>query len=193
MPQDDFELPLFPLSAHLLPGGIMALRIFEPRYVNMVKAACAEQSGFGICMLNASGDKAKNTHIFSVGTYAEVVDFDLLEDGLLGIQVSGQRSFEILNIHTQSDGLRVGLCRWLSEWPSTVVDKHFEPISNQLQAVFSEYDELRNQYPQPRFDEPIWVLSRWLELLPIEPKIKQQFIAQRDCSKVIHFLSNLVL
>ena len=54
------RFPLFPLSAHLLPEGRMALRIFEPRYVRMVKQACAANSGFVMCMLNASGDKETN-------------------------------------------------------------------------------------------------------------------------------------
>ena len=58
-----FDIPLFPLSAHLLPGGGMSLRIFEPRYTRMIKQACASDSGFGICMLNSKGDKDKNEKV----------------------------------------------------------------------------------------------------------------------------------
>ena len=92
----------------------MALRIFEPRYVRMVKEACANQAGFGICMFNVKGDKERNQHIFPVGTYAEVIDFDLLDDGLLGITVEGKSCFQIEQIHTQDDALRVGQCSWIS-------------------------------------------------------------------------------
>ena len=92
------RFPLFPLSAHLLPEGRMALRIFEPRYVRMVKQACAENKGFVMCMLNANGDKNLNEHIHKIGTYAQVVDFDMLDDGLLGIKVAGSHLVEVSSI-----------------------------------------------------------------------------------------------
>ena len=93
-------LPLFPLSAHILPQGRMALRIFEPRYVRMVKNACATQTGFGVCMLNAKGDKERNEHIHVVGTHVKVIDFDMLDDGLLGITVEGDKCFNIEQVVT---------------------------------------------------------------------------------------------
>jgi Lon protease-like protein len=87
--------PLFPLSAHILPEGRMALRIFEPRYIRMVKDACRLNEGFVICMLNSKGQKEDNTHIFPTGTYCKVIDFDVLEDGLLGITVEGLKCVSI--------------------------------------------------------------------------------------------------
>ena len=59
----------------------MSLKIFEPRYVRLVKEACAADTGFGICMLNAQGNRDRNEHIYPVGTFVKVVDFNLLEGG----------------------------------------------------------------------------------------------------------------
>jgi uncharacterized protein len=92
------NIPLFPLSAHLLPGGHMALRIFEPRYVRMVKEACAGNGYFVLCMLNSRGDQTSNEHIFPIGTLCKIVDFDLLDDGLLGINVEGVCCVSVGNI-----------------------------------------------------------------------------------------------
>lgn len=188
----NLTLPLFPLSAHLLPGGRLPLRIFEPRYVRMVKDACANNTGFGICMLNARGSKELNTHIFPIGTYARVVDFDLLADGLLGITVEGERCFKILDIKTEKDELRVGECEWLSAWNLPPGEELFSPINERLVEIFEKYQDLKNLYDTPHFDDPIWVIYRWLELLPVNAEQKQQLLQNKDCVKALNFLTQLV-
>lgn len=187
-----FNLPLFPLSAHILPGGVMALRIFEPRYIRMVKQACANQTGFIICMYNAKGDKSTNQHIFPVGTYVTVEDFDLLEDGLLGITVKGHRCVYIDSVETEYDELRIGTCRWQDNWSCTFPVDQIQPMDQRLREIFEKYPEVKSLYPQPEFDNPIWVIYRWLELLPVNAERKQQFLTQKDCSTALEFLSQLV-
>lgn len=189
---NSFTIPLFPLSAHILPGGRMSLRIFEPRYVRMVKEACANQTGFGICMLNSQGDKEKNQHIHPVGTYVTVEDFDLLEDGLLGITVQGHRCFSIKTIVTEHDGLRSGECHWLENWSSSKEELKIEPMDSRLKEIFEKYPEVRTLYKTPEFDNPIWVIYRWLELIPVNAEQKQQFLKQNDCSTALEYLSQLV-
>jgi Lon protease-like protein len=187
-----FELPLFPLSAHLLPGGRMALRIFEPRYVRMIKEACSSDSGFGICMVNAQGDKEKNEHIYSIGTYAKVIDFDLLDNGFLGVTVEGHRCFNISAITSESDGLRVGQCQWSDVWTEQSAEHSISPIDERLMEIFDNYPELKSLYQNPKFKDPIWVIYRWLELLPVDAEKKQQLVQQKDYLKALNFLTELV-
>lgn len=186
------KLPLFPLSAHLLPGGRMSLRIFEPRYVRMVKQACAQNSGFVLCMLNAQGDKETNEHIYPIGTYAEVIDFDMLDDGLLGIKVAGQYAVEVKNISTEPDGLRVGSCERIQPWCCDITSEQIAPMDERLKEIFERYADLGAMYDKPNFDDPIWVIHRWLELLPVDAKQKQHFLVQKDCKKLLNYLSALV-
>lgn len=190
--QEVFSTPLFPLSAHLLPGGRMALRIFEPRYVRMVKEACAAQSGIGICMQDCNGDKSLNEHICSIGTYAEIEDFTLLDDGLLGITVKGLRCFSIDSIMTEDDGLRRGECAWLESWPVDVAIEQISPIDKRLKEVFDKYPEVSDLYPETHFDDPLWVVYRWLEILPVKVEHKQEFLKQNDCGKAVEYLSHLL-
>ena len=185
-------VPLFPLSAHLLPGGKLPLRIFEPRYVTMVKDACANNSGFGICMLNPQGDIGSNKHIFPIGTYAKVVDFDLLPDGMLGITVEGMYCFNILAIQTEKNGLRIGECEVLHEWQASADTSVLGALTERLQEIFDKYPELQSLHPLPRFDDPIWVIYRWLELLPIEPKEKQALLTHKEHVKALEFLTQLI-
>ncbi|GGW85689.1 LON peptidase substrate-binding domain-containing protein [Alteromonas halophila] len=189
---NESELPLFPLSAHLLQGGRMSLRIFEPRYIRMVKHACASGRGFVMCMLNATGDKNKNEHIYSIGTYAEVIDFDLLEDGLLGIKVAGIHSVEVSNIRTEFDGLRIGDCSPIQPWNCDITPQQIAPMDERLKEIFEQYHELGAMYDAPDFDNPVWVMQRWLELLPVDARQKQHFLQQQDCKKLMNYLSALI-
>ncbi|RUO38845.1 peptidase S16 [Aliidiomarina shirensis] len=109
MSQNDVKkIGLFPLTAHILPGGRMQLRVFEPRYMRLVRESLRNQQGFGLCMLNPNGDLTTNQHIYSVGTLVKVIDFESLDDGYLGITIVGEQLFDIQSIVTEKDGLRVG-------------------------------------------------------------------------------------
>tara|TARA_R110000868_G_scaffold59891_3_gene183629 strand:+ start:1867 stop:2439 length:573 start_codon:yes stop_codon:yes gene_type:complete len=186
------SVPLFPLSAHLLPGGRLALRIFEVRYVKMVKEACATNSGFGICMLNAKGDTISNQHILPIGTYAKVVDFDLLSDGMLGVTVEGLNCFTINSIETQKDGLRIGQCDAMPPWQLGENPLVMGSLNTGLQEIFDKYPELQNIYPNPLFTDPLWVIYRWLELMPIEAQQKQLLLGYKDHVKAFQFLTQLI-
>lgn len=170
----------------------MSLRIFEPRYIRMVKEVCANDSGLVICMLNAEGDPQTNQHIFPVGTFSQVIDFELLEDGLLGIKVAGLYTVEVSNIATESDGLRVGQCEKRDAWQCDVPAEQISPMVKKLKEVFERYSELESLYATTQFDNPTWVLYRWLELLPIDAKQKQYFLAQQNCKPLLNYLYTLM-
>ncbi|MFC4701807.1 LON peptidase substrate-binding domain-containing protein [Glaciecola siphonariae] len=186
------QAPLFPLSSHVLPEGRMALRIFEPRYTRMIKEVCKAGTGFVICMINNTGDKSNNTHIFPLGTYCHVIDFDVLEDGLLGVTIEGQYCVSISDIQTEFDGLRVGSFERCETWRCESNIEDLTPMNVRLQEVFDKYPEVSSLYETTKFDDPIWVVNRWLELLPVGAEQKQHFMAQQDCDKVVKYLSQLI-
>ncbi|GAB3034263.1 LON peptidase substrate-binding domain-containing protein [Bowmanella dokdonensis] len=186
------ELALFPLSAHILPGGRMQLRIFERRYIRMVREACAGRMHFGICMLNNKGDQERNQHIYPISTMVEVIDFTVLEDGLLGITVEAGRCVRIESIRTEPDGLRIGQCRWVDEWKWDAQPQSIQPIGQKLREIFQRFPEMNNLHTDPRFDDPLWVLFRWLEMLPVDAGYKQSLLQEKDCRKILRFLTQLV-
>lgn len=171
----------------------MALRIFEPRYVRMVKDACKNQTSFCICMYNSRGDKDKNQHIFPLGTLAHVVDFEMLEDGLLGITVEGSELVSIDQVETEKDGLRVGNVTSVNsqlslEAPSDGDNK----LVNRLMEIIESYPEISNLYPEPNFNDYNWVVCRWLELLPIRAEEKQKLLSAEDKSAIPGYLEQLL-
>jgi Lon protease-like protein len=186
------KMPLFPLSSHILPKGRMALRIFEPRYVRMVKEACANNMGFVICMLNSDGSKTDNSDIFELGTVCKVVDFDILDDGLLGVTVEGIECVTVSSIDTEDDGLRVGNCVPKANWTCENSIQELHPIDARLKEIFERYPEVSSLYQVTPFDDPLWVINRWIELLPLGAEQKQHFLLQQDCKAVFNYLSELI-
>ncbi|MBY5992584.1 LON peptidase substrate-binding domain-containing protein [Ferrimonas balearica] len=170
-------LPLFPLTSHLFPGGRLPLRIFEPRYVRMVKESFDRPHAFAMCMLDPSGDKASNTHIWPLATLVRVVDFDALDDGMLGITVEGVQKVEILSVDSETDGLRVGTVRPLPNWPEAPLDEAYLPLKEKLAEVYQSYPELGQLYSDPHWMDAAWLAQRWLEVVPLEAGQKQKLWA----------------
>lgn len=158
----------------------------------MVKEACANGRQFGICMLNPRGDKADNSHIFPIGTLVRVVDFDRLQDGLLGITVEGIECFVVQDIFTEQDELRAARCVSLNAWGTPLANANIVPLAERLKEVFSHYPDLSGLYERACFDDPQWVLFRWLELLPVAAEHKQQLLAAQDCGQMLHFLQQIM-
>ena len=106
-------LPLFPLNTVLFPGGPLRLRIFEPRYLDMVSRCMREDTGFGVALIVAGREAGGSAQTVEIGTLARIVDFEQLDDGLLGITARGERRFRIVHVHQESDGLNVCHVEWL--------------------------------------------------------------------------------
>ncbi|HBF45693.1 MAG TPA: peptidase S16, partial [Shewanella frigidimarina] len=101
----------------LLPQGYTQLRIFEPRYKRLVSESLKSGVGFGLCML---ADDKKT--ILPMGTLTQIIDFETLEDGLLGISVQGQKTFIINNVSVDSDGLKRADVSLIDSWPRDIIE-----------------------------------------------------------------------
>ncbi|HCD53950.1 MAG TPA: ATP-dependent protease, partial [Halieaceae bacterium] len=90
------ELPLFPLSAVLLPYGKMPLQIFEQRYLDLVRDCMKSGTDFGVVWIRRGEEvavKGSRQQLGDLGTLARIVDFDQLPNGLLGVTIEGRERF----------------------------------------------------------------------------------------------------
>ena len=99
------EVPIFALGTVLFPGGVLPLRIFEPRYLDMIKRCMANGTPFGVCSIKQGREVGQAAGIRDYGTLAHITDFDLLEDGLLGIEARGGERFEVISSEVRDDQL----------------------------------------------------------------------------------------
>ena len=184
-------LPLFPLNTILLPGGVLALRIFERRYVDMVRHSLRENSGFGIVSIREGLEAGGAAKPYECGTFARIVDFDQLQGGLLGVTAKGERRFRILNTQVQSDGLLTGEVEWLPEEVTVALPDEYQFFQRVLRQLLPQLGTAGRHLEQ-QFDEASWVSGRAVELLPLALDVKQKFLEMNDPLERLQELKPLV-
>lgn len=184
-------LPLFPLNTIVLPGGVLALRIFERRYVDLVRRSLRENSGFGIVSIREGREASGPATPYDCGTMVHIVDFDQLQGGLLGLTVKGQRRFRILSTQTQSDGLMVGEVDWLPEEVIAPLPDEYHFFQRVLRQLLPQLGAIARHLDQ-NSDEAGWVSGRAVELLPIPLAAKQRFLQMDDPLERLSELKSLV-
>lgn len=169
------RLPLFPLSSALLPGGRTALRLFEPRYLDMVSDCLRRDSGFGICLIRDGGEAGEPAMPFGVGTEVQIVDWDRQPDGLLGITVEGRHKIRLHDLEVQPDNLIVAAVEPLPPEPSESVPEDCRMLVEILRQILDQVEPVIH-YDAPRWDDAGWVGSRLTELLPLPPRVRQYLV-----------------
>lgn len=173
------EIPLFPLSSIVLPGGQLPLRLFEPRYIDMVKNCFKTDTGFGVCLIMDGQDSGKPAQPYPQGTLVKIIDFDQGPDGLLHITAEGQQEFNLLTYTANSDDLLVGEVQLLELNTPTPMNSAYTDLSRKL-AIILQYVEPNILYPDKQLDSPDWVCNRLLELLPLSASSKFELLQLPD-------------
>jgi uncharacterized protein len=172
------ELPLFPLNAVLFPGGPLPLRIFEPRYLDMVSRCVREQSGFAVVLLSNGDEASRATSFAATGTEARIVDFDRLEGGVLGISCIGRERIRVVEAWREADGLNRGRVLDIEADPVVPVppDQSWltEVVMQVLPAAAETYRHVE------RRDDAAWIANRLAELLPLTLADKQTLLELSD-------------
>jgi Lon protease-like protein len=163
------DVPLFPLSSVLFPGGQMQLRIFEPRYLDMVRECARSNCSFGVCMILEGREAGSPAIPAAVGTLATITDFHTREDGLLGIVAEGGARFRVTRTRIRSDGLMRGDVACWPEEELLQVPPEFGLLSTILERLVEQMAPPWADVPRSRYDsDASWVGFRLAELLPLD-------------------------
>ncbi len=183
------SIALFPLNIVLFPDGPLPLRIFETRYVDMVRRCMRESSSFGVVLIREGGEVGPaETH--DVGTLARIVDFHQLADGLLGLSCVGSERFRIRSRSRQSDGLNLAEVDLLPPEATMAVPERHARLSALLENVLPQLGEVYTDM-EMKPDDAAWVGHRLAEILPIPPADKQACLELDDPIQRLDFLSPL--
>ncbi|NII12276.1 LON peptidase substrate-binding domain-containing protein [Oleiagrimonas sp. C23AA] len=174
------DIPLFPLSGVLFPEAPLQLRIFESRYLDMLRECSRTGQGFGVCLILDGREVGEPATPAAVGTLARVTDFYTLPDGLLGITALGSERFRVVHTRVRSNGLVRGDVQcWLPE-PVMPVPPEFGLLVTILQRMAELMDERDLEAEPERFDDASWVGFRLAELLPLDVAERQQMLELTD-------------
>jgi len=173
--------PLFPLNTVLFPGGPLPLRIFETRYLDMVRHCMRQRCPFGVVLIRAGSEVGATGAgaTCAVGTTARIVDFDSLPDGLLGITCLGERKFKVTKHWQQDDGLHLGDIEFAVPEGRVELPGEFRHLGELLTKVLPELGELYADVPK-HFTDASWVGCRLAEILPLSLSEKQYCLELDD-------------
>lgn len=188
------HIPVFPIPVFLLPEGITRLRIFEHRYLKMVSIAFKEQ-GF-IIYYNTRQIKLNDNKKDTIwGSWVEIINFNQGEDGILEIDVKCKSLVQIHSLNKNKDNLYYADITNLAHWST---DEHealntvSDGLMQSLHALIKTSKVLNELYPEQANVKAVWVIARWLELLPLKPTIKPIFVQQQSFEQAKDFVTNIV-
>lgn len=171
------ELPLFPLNTLLMPGGRLRLKVFEPRYLDLVTACLRSGEPFGICLIQSGAEVGELAQPESVGTLAHLRTVDMNTPGVFEIDVEGGDRFRILSTRPGPNRLLIGEVEPMPPESSAPVPEHCAACLRLLRRMA---DELPKFGLHPVRDEVAWVGHRLVELLPFEMSARQALLELDD-------------
>lgn len=181
-------LPVFPLPIYLLPGGITRLRIFEQRYLKMVRNV-NKTNGFVIIY-----NKGETNEI-NWGSWVEIIDFNQQDDGVLTIDVKCRSLVDIDSgaMTENSDKLMMAPVKNKEHWGNISTADTSEILTQQLTQFFFHNPSFNDLYKTKHLNDPLWVCRRWLELVPVNIFHKQYFVEGMTFTKAVGFLESLFI
>ena len=196
-------IPLFPLESGLFPGGLISLRIFEIRYLEMIKKAIKNKSSFGLVMLKKGNEVRKAgvlEEFMPVGTIAEIIEINTLQPTLILIRCLGKKRFRLSSHERVKYGLWQGEVEIIEDDVVNKIPPNLQSVADSLGKFISSMQQrglsLDKMPIQPpfRLTESGWVSNRWAELLSINVFSRQKLLEERcpniRLEKVAEYLSN---
>lgn len=185
------SVPLFPLNTVMFPGGVLPLRIFEPRYLDMVCECMRTDTEIGVVMIRDGKEVGQAAQTQDIGTLCTISYWNKRNDGLLGITLRGARRFRIIDTDVQPNQLIIGNVQALPDTPPVQFQQKYQAMSNLLRKIISQLEPPYTTMPT-HYDDLEWISARLVELLPMPLDYKQEMLEYDDVIWRIEQLYSLI-
>lgn len=188
------NLPVYPLPVFILPGGMSRLRIFEQRYLKMIKIAI-KNNGFIITSNNKDVQDSVNVNQadYKWGSWVEIVNFEQGNDGVLEIDVKCKSLVELICIEKDADNLHFGFVKVISHWSEDTIGEVNTSLFSILNCVFDQSPLLKRLYKNDMNNHDNWLIARWLEILPVSLELKVILSSESSFQAAKEFVNSIVL
>ena len=183
-------VPLFPLGTVLFPDGPLPLRVFEPRYLDMISRCLKDETQFGVLLIN-EGSEVGSADTYPVGTKAQICDWYQGSDGILGVTAVGTQRFRLEKVKQESDGLYLGDIALLDPEPSVPLPETYWSMADLLRAVVEDLGRLYEPL-EKHYDDATWVGNPFAEILPVSMEQKQHCLEMNDPIERLRFVQPLL-
>ena len=186
------DIPIFPLKSIILPGGQFPLRIFERRYLDMIKDSLKTNSGFVIALTKKDADYISSVHDYAC--YVEIVDWSQLDGGLLGITVEGKSLVTLSNCKLDETNLLRGNAQQIKSGIDHLIPQKYQILSKFYRKIYPEI-KAYIFHNKSRYNDANWIGFRLIECLPIEISDKADLIATNEpldrLEKILHIVKRI--
>jgi uncharacterized protein len=173
------NLPIFPLNTVLFPGGLLPLRIFEARYMDMARDCLKRDEPFGVCLIREGSEVGAPAVPEGIGCLAKILEWDMQQQGILNIKTRGGQRFRILEQTTGPQGLTSANVELIPPEASADVPAEFASCARLLEMVVA--DQGKSIFAEPHaFSDASWVGYRLAEILPVPLVAKQKLLELTD-------------
>lgn len=186
------NVPLFPLNTVLFPGGLLPLRIFEQRYLEMAKACLRDGTPFGVCLIREGAEVGTPATHEELGCLARIAQWDMQQLGLLQLVARGGERFRVLARRVRADGLILADIELLAEDADVPMPEKFRACRQLLERIVAEHGERLFSKPF-LFDSSAWVGARLAEVLPLPAAAKQKLLALNDSLQRLEIVQRLLV
>lgn len=174
------SLPLFPLHAVLLPGARLGLRVFERRYLDMLRECSRQESTFGICLILDGDEVGRPASPAAYGVEARIEDFDVGADGVLVLRLRGQRRFHVLRTRVRDNGLILADVAWSTPDHDDELRPEHALLATVLEHIIEQAGTAFAPTHPAQLEQAAWVGWRLAELLPLEEPQRLQLLQHDD-------------
>ena len=169
-------IPFFPLQSIVLPGGLFPLRIFERRYLDMVRDCIKNDTGFCITLVMNNSQENYVTDIYNYGCYVKITDWNQLDGGLLGITVEGINKVKILSRNLDKTNLLTGEIENINPEKEYMIPQKYLLLSRFYKKIYPGIKHVIN-FKKERYADASWIGFRLIECLPLDSSTKNKLIA----------------
>ena len=183
--------PIFPLTSIVLPGGLFPLRIFERRYLNMVRDCIKDEKGFCIALVkNETQDKYVDK-IYQYTSFVKIIDWNKLEDGVLGITVEGISIAKVLSSKLNNNNLLIGDIQFIETEKEYLIPQKYLVLSKFYKKI---YPGIKNfvSFKKERYSDASWVSFRLVECLPLDLSTKANLISANNALERLEIINEIV-
>lgn len=189
---EKIKIPLFPLDAVLFPGGALPLRIFEPRYLDMVSDCMKSESGIGVILIEDGHEAGAAAKVHEFGTISYISYWHKRNDGMLGITLTGKQRFRVLSTEVKSNQLTVAEVELLPNIEQSKKEHNAEQLIKLLKKIIAQLEPPYTTMTK-FYDDLDWVSARLIELLPLKLKDKQKMLIMSNVNERVEYLHPLLI
>lgn len=184
-PAQHFELPLFPLHAVLFPGGLLRLKVFEARYLDLVADCLQHERTFGICLIKEGGEVGPAAVPETVGCQARILSADMERAGVMLIALRGEQRFIVDSTRLEANQLLVARVHEKADTAALAVPAHCAGARDFLATLATRLPEAGLGTIE---DDAGWVGFRLAEILPLKLSARQALLEMNDAVKRLEIL-----